>query len=418
MASTGGAGPRVVVTGLGVVAPGGLDIESFFHALVTPRPAVRRIDDLLGDDRFEVRIGAPVDGFDSVAAVGEKEDRRQARFTKLAIAAAKQAAADAGLRTAGYAPERIGTAIGVGLGGLEIVADASTVLRERGPSRINPFAVPALIPNMAAGLVAIELDAQGPSSCTATACASSIHALGSALSMLRSGEADAVVAGGAEAALHPLAIAGFARMAALSRRNDEPARASRPFDADRDGFVLGEGAGMLVLEREDGARRRGARIYAELAGCGFSADAFHRTRPLDDGRGAALAMARAMDDARIAPAGVGYVNAHGTGTRANDASECRAIRRAFGHVADRLWVSSTKGVTGHLLGAAGAVESIATVLTLARGVVPPTANLDTPDRDCDLDLVPRTARERRFEIALCNSFAFGGQNGALAFRKI
>ncbi len=416
MSGAGDRAGRIVVTGLGAFAPGGRDPDSFFRALVEPRPAVRRIDDILGDDRLEVKIGAPVEGFDGVEAVGEKEDRRQARFTKLAIAAAKQAAADAGLREAGYAPARVGTAVGVGLGGIEFILAAHDAMRERGPTRVSPFAIPALIPNMAAGLVSMELDAQGPSLCTATACASSRHAIGTALFMLRAGAVDAVVAGGAETGLQPLAVAGFGRMGALSRRNDDPARASRPFDKDRDGFVLGEGAAMLVLEREDAARRRGARIYAELAGCGFSADALDRTRPCEDGRGAAQAMSAALADAHLDPSDVGYVNAHGTSTGANDVSEIRGVRRAFGAAAEKVWVSSTKGVTGHLLGAAGAVEAVATVLALARGIIPPTANLDSPDPACDLDLVPKVARERRFGAALCNSFAFGGQNASLAFR--
>ena len=410
-----GADDRVVITGVGAVSPVGLCAPASFGALVE---GVSGVDLLFPDldDSFEVRIGARVKGFESAAVLGKKHARRHGRFTQLASAAAYEAIQDAQLAEAGYASDRIATVVGVGFGGLELLEEGHDTLRERGPARVSPYAIAGLIPNMAAGVVAMLAEAKGPCFCTASACASSSHALGEALQLLRRGAADAVIAGGAESCMTPLCVAGFARMGALSKRNDSPREASRPFDKDRDGFVIGEGAAFVILERLEVARRRGAVIYAELAGAGSSADAYHVTLSSEDGSGAALSMTLAMQDARIDPGEIGYVSAHGTSTPHNDVTETKAIRRAFGHHADSLWVSSTKSMTGHLLGAAGAFAAVATTLALHKGVVPPTINMQEAGVGCDLDFVPGQARERRLDAALCNAFGFGGQNSTLVLR--
>jgi len=366
---------------------------------------------------WPVRIAGEVRGFDPEALLGHKEVRRSERFIQFALAAADQAVRDAGLALPGPEGDDAGVYVGSGIGGLEEIYRNSLQLRDGGPKAISPFFIPRSLVNLAAGHIAIRFGARGPSLAPATACAVGNHALGEAWRVIRNGEASVVLAGGTEASIMPLAVAGFAAMKALSRRNDEPATASRPFDRDRDGFVLSEGAGILVLEDLDHAMARGARIYAEIVGYGLTNDAWHLTAPSPEGAGAARCMGRALAAAGIAPEQVQYVNAHGTSTDANDIAETRAIRTAFGAHADRLLVSSTKSVTGHMMGAAGAVEAIATTLALFHGVVPPTATLREADPVCDLDYVPKTARKADLEYAISNAFGFGGTNAALVFRR-
>jgi 3-oxoacyl-[acyl-carrier-protein] synthase II len=377
---------------------------------------VRRLDNI--DDAFPVRIGAPVRDLDVLKYVDRKTATRHARFTLLAMAAATEAAADAGVADARYEPERQAVVIGVGLGGLEMLHQAALDLQSRGPRRVRPFGLPALIPNMAAGMTAAMLNARGPSFCTSSACASSAHAIAQAARLLQCREADVVFCGGSEGCLDPLALACFSRMGVLSQRNDAPERACRPFDAQRDGFVLGEGAAVLVLERMARARARGARIYAELAGCGSSSDAFHPTTPESSGAGAAHAMTRAPADARIDPSDVVYVNAHGTATPHSDIVETRALKLAFGKHAKRLWISSTKSMTGHMLGASGAFEAAVCALAIHSGAVPPTINLDEPGEECDLDYVAHEARRGDIRVAMTNSFGFGGQNVSIVLRQV
>lgn len=404
--------PRIVVTGVGAVSPvGGTALESF-GALLEGRSGVVDLSELL-DARFDVRIGAPARGFSPESPLGPRQARRHGRFTLMAVNAAREAIADSGLREAAYAPERIGCLVGVGLGGLEAVDAAAVALHQRGPKAVSPFGIAALVPNMAAGMIAIEAGLMGPCYAIASACASGAHAIGDAFNMLRCGQVDAVVTGGAEACLTPLSVASFSSTRALSRSKRPPAEVSRPFDRDRDGFVLGEGAGMLVLESEQRARRRNAKIYARIAGYGATADAYHETQPRADGRGAATAMRVALEDAQLAPDAIDYVNAHGTSTVFNDRMESLAIANVFAAHAQRLWVSSTKSMTGHLLGAAGAFEAVVTCLVLRHQQVPPTLNCDAPDEGCRLDYVPGQARSGRIRAALSNSFGFGGQNAAL-----
>ena len=408
---------RVVITGMGCVSPVGSDVESSFQALLEGRSGIGRVSFEL-DERYEVQIAGEAALFDAASVLGKKEAGRHARFTQLAAVAAGQALTDSGLSSAPYPPERRATIIGVGLGGIETFAQGVLRLDKLGPSQLSPYALPALIPNMAAGVVAILADAQGPCYCIGSACASSAHAIGEAAELLRRGAADVVIAGGSEAGVTPLGLASFNRIRALSRRNDEPSRASRPFDKDRDGFVLAEGAAVLIMERLPAARARGAKIYAELAGYGASSDAFHVTQPDAEGRGAMQSMIWALRDARVDLQDVGYVNAHGTSTPYNDVTETLAIKRVFGEHARRLWISSTKSMTGHMLGAAGAFEAIASALAVQRGTIPPTINLDEPDPRCDLDYVAKTARERRCAVAISNSFGFGGQNASLVLRSV
>jgi 3-oxoacyl-[acyl-carrier-protein] synthase II len=366
---------------------------------------------------WPVRIAAEVRDFDPVARFGRLEARRMDRFSAFARAAAEEAVADARLDLPGPEPERVGVYIGTGIGGIGNLFEASRTFLTEGPRSLSPFFLPRVLANMAAAQVAIRYGARGPSLCVDTACAAGAHALGEAWRALRAGDADVILAGGAEAAVTPLSVAGFMAMKALSRRNDDPTHASRPFDAGRDGFVLGEGAAVLVLEDWEHAVRRGARIHAELVGYALTCDAWHLTAPDPEGDGAARCMALALGAAGLRPADIDYVNAHGTSTPANDVLETRAIRRVFGQHADRLAVSSTKSVTGHLLGAAGALEALATVLTLREGIVPPTSTLEQPDPECDLDYVPGTARQASVRAALTNSFAFGGTNACLALRR-
>ena len=407
---------RVVVTGLGAVTPLGNDVPTTWEALVAGRSGVGPITCFDISDMV-VRIAAEANSFDPVALFGRRVARRNDRFTLFALAAARQAIADAGLEFDDELKQATGVLIGTAIGGVLSLLENHDIIRESGPHRVSPFMVPMLMPNAASGTVAITYGLRGPNLSVASACATGSHAIGEAAEVIRRGDAEVVICGGSEAVIIRVAMAGFANMGAVSTRNDEPQRASRPFDAERDGFVMGEGAGVLVLESLDHARRRGGRIYAELAGYGATADAFHITAPEENGTGAARAMELALEDAGLAPADVDYINAHGTSTLLNDPIETRAIRIAFDSHADRLAVSSTKSMIGHLMGAAGAVEAIACVKSLETGWVHPTINYEHPDPACDLDYVPNQARRLEPRVALSNSFGFGGHNGCLIFRR-
>jgi 3-oxoacyl-[acyl-carrier-protein] synthase II len=406
---------RVVVTGLGVVSPIGVGHQAFWEGLAAGRPGVARIS-RFDPSGLATQIAGEVRDFDPAAYMDRKEVRRNDRFVQLAYAAARMAMEHARLAITPANATRTGVLIGSGIGGIATWEEQHRVMLDRGPGRVSPFFVPMMIVNMASGVTAILTGARGPSSCVVTACATGGNAIGDAARLIERGEADAMLAGGAEAAITPLAIAGFASMKAMSTRNDEPAQASRPFDATRDGFVMGEGAGVVVLEALEHAEARGATILAELAGYGVTTDAYHITQPDPEGDGAYRSMAAALADAGAAPEEVDYINAHGTSTPYNDRLETLAIKRLFGAHARRLAVSSTKSMTGHLLGAAGGVECIACVLALQHQVMPPTINYRTPDPDCDLDYVPNTARPARLRTVMSNAFGFGGHNATLVLR--
>ncbi len=408
---------RVVVTGLGVLSPCGLDVESTWDALVHGRSGVAPIRSF-DTEGWPVRIAGELKGFDPLDHFTRHEVKRLERFAQLGWVAAEQAVADAALVLPGAEPHRVGVYVGTGIGGLGEIERGTEALAELGYKGLSPFFLPRILTNMAAGNIALRHGATGPSLCVSTACAAGNHSIGEAWRCIRDDQADVVIAGGTEACITPIAVAGFAVMRGLSRRNDDPATASRPFDRDRDGFVMAEGAGMLVLEELSHARRRGARIYAELVGYASSNDAHHITSPPPDGAGAARCMAAALRSADLAPSQVGYINAHGTSTEANDPAETAAIRSVFGPHAERVAVSSTKSVTGHLLGAAGGLEAVATVLALLRGVLPPTATLRQADPACDLDYVPGRARLVEVDAALSNAFGFGGTNACLVFRRL
>ncbi|MBE9152892.1 MULTISPECIES: beta-ketoacyl-ACP synthase II [unclassified Cyanobium] len=408
---------RVVITGLGAVTPIGNDVSSYWDGLSSGRNGVAGIT-LFDASRHACRFAAEVKQFDPSGWLEPKESKRWDRFCQFAVVAAKQAVADAGLTIDASNDERVGTAIGSGVGGLLMMESQAHVLADRGPDRVSPFCVPMMIPNMATGLTAIALGAKGPSSAVATACAAGSNAIGDAYRLIQLGLADAMVCGGAESAITPLGLAGFASAKALSFRNDDPATASRPFDAERNGFVIGEGAGVLVLESLDHAEARGATILGEVVGYGMSCDAHHITSPAPGGRGGAQAMRLALRDAQLEPEAVDYVNAHGTSTQANDSNETAAIRSALGERAGQIPVSSTKSMTGHLLGGSGGIEAVAAVLAMKHGLVPPTINYLNPDPACDLDVVPNQARERKLNVVLSNSFGFGGHNVCLAFRRL
>ena len=407
---------RVVVTGLGTINPLGHDVATTWEALVAGRSGVDYIT-LFDPSPYQTRFAGEVKGFDAQALLGRKEARRLDRFAQFAMVAARQAVADAGLIEDGVPPERIGVVFGSGVGGIGTIMDQHQVLLKRGPRRISPFFIPMMLADTAPAQIAITYGFRGPNMVVATACASGTNAVGEAMELIRRGVADVVVAGGAEAAIVPIALAGFNVMGALSTHNEDPAGACRPFDAERDGFVMGEGAAVLVLERLEHAQARGATIYAEVLGYGASADAYHLAAPEETGGGAALAMQAALESAGIPPTVVDYVNAHGTGTVLNDKSETRAIKAVFGDHAYRLAISATKSMTGHLLGAAGALEALICVKTLQEGIIPPTINYRTPDPECDLDYVPNEARPAPVEIALSNSFGFGGHNASLILAR-
>ena len=408
---------RVVVTGLGAVTPIGNDVPTYWEGLSTGKNGVAPIT-LFDATRHACRFAAEVKGFDPRGSIEPKDAKRWDRFCQFAVVAAKQAVAHAGLPIDASNANRIGTAIGSGVGGLLMMETQAHVLAERGPDRVSPFCVPMMIPNMATGLTAIALGAKGPSSAVATACAAGSNAIGDAYRLIQMGLADAMVCGGAESAITPLGVAGFASAKALSFRNDDPATASRPFDAERNGFVIGEGAGVIVLESLEHARARGAEILAEVVGYGMTCDAHHITSPSPGGIGGAEAMRLALADARIEAADVDYVNAHGTSTQANDSNETAAIKSALGERAYQIPVSSTKSMTGHLLGGSGGIEAVAAVLAIGHNLVPPTINYQNPDPACDLDVVPNQAREQTLNVVLSNSFGFGGHNVCLAFRRI
>ncbi len=407
---------RVVVTGLGLVTPLGTGLEKTWQALCAGKSGVRRISrfDATG---YPSQIAGEVTDFDPAQFIEKKEIKKMDTFIHYAVGASQMAADDAGLKIAPDSAERVGVYIGSGIGGLPAIEHYHKVLLEKGSDRVTPFFIPMVIINLASGQVAIRLGAKGPNSCAVTACATGNHCIGDAFRLIQRGEADVMLAGGAESTICPLAVAGFSAAKALSRRNDDPARASRPFDRDRDGFVLGEGAGVLVLEEYERARQRGARVYCELIGYAMNADAFHITAPPDDGEGAVRCVELALKDAGVAKDEVGYINAHATSTFA-DKVESLALKKVFGERAYKIPVSSTKSMTGHLLGAAGGVEAAFTVLALNRGVLPPTINLESPDPDCDLDYVPGSARNAAVQVALSNSFGFGGVNACLLFRRL
>ena len=407
---------RVVATGLGVVAPNGIGVEAFWESLVN---GVSGIDHITRFDasRHDTKIAAEVKGFDPLLYMEKKEVKKMDRFIQYALAGAIMAVDDATLTVKDNERSRFGVLIGTGMGGIPALEETHKTLLEKGPNRISPFFIPSIITNLASGHIAIRFGLRGPNSCVSTACASGNHAIGESFELIRRGMADVMFAGGAEAVISPLTIGGFGAMKALSTRNDSPQRASRPFDKGRDGFVMGEGAGILILEELDHALQRGAKIYAELKGYGMSADAYHMTAPEPEGAGAMASMILALEAAGLHPEEVDYINAHGTSTQAGDASETKAIKGVFGDHAYRLAVSSIKSMTGHLLGAAGGVESVATVLTLHHGVIPPTINYDEPDPECDLDYVPNKARRTKVRVAFNNSFGFGGTNATLVFQQ-
>ena len=410
---------RAVVTGIGLLTPLGVGTDPTWQGLVAGRSGVGRIT-RFDTSGYDVSIAAEVKDFVATDWMDRQQARRMDLFVQYALAASKMASSDAGLgeKFSDEAGDRAGVIIGSGIGGLPMIEQTLDKVREKGPDRISPFFIPGVIVNMAAGLVSIEYNLRGPNSATCTACATGTHAVGEAFRQIRMGHADVMFAGGTDSVICALGVGGFAAMRALSTRNDDPARASRPFDEGRDGFVIGEGAGILVLEEFEHARRRGARIYCEVLGYGMSADAFHVSAPMENGDGARRVMQAALADAAVPADSVDYVNAHGTSTPLGDLAETRAMKAAFGAHASRLMVSSTKSMIGHLLGAAGGVEAGVTALSLYHGVVHPTVNLDKPGEGCDLDYVPGSARERPLRVALSNSFGFGGTNAALVFGKV
>jgi 3-oxoacyl-[acyl-carrier-protein] synthase II len=409
---------RVAITGLGLVTPLGNSVQSTWEGLIAGRSGagpITRFDPV----QSPVKFACEVKGFEPGQFLEKKEIRRYDRFTQYAIGAGEQAVTDACLASnwAKVDLKRVGVIVGTGTGGLQTFEENCRALFEKGPGRVSPFFVPMYMPNAAAALLSMRYGVKGPNYCTVSACASSAHSVADAVALIRNDEADIMLAGGAEAAITPLAVASFANMKALSERNDDPATASRPFDKDRDGFVMGDGAAVLILEAWEHAQRRGAKIYAEVAGYGLTADAYHITAPAPDGSGAQEAMRLAMQDGGIRPEQVGYINAHGTSTPHGDAAETAAVKAVFGAHARKLVFGSTKSMTGHMLGAAGAVEAAVCALVVQTGVIPPTINQFTPDPTCDLDSAPNTAVRRAVEIALSNSFGFGGHNATLAIRR-
>jgi 3-oxoacyl-[acyl-carrier-protein] synthase II len=408
---------RVVVTGIGLVSPLGVGTQATWDGLVAGRTGIGPIT-RFDTSAHAVKIAGEVKGFDAESYLGSKDARKFDTFVHYGVAAADMALAQSGFVLTAENADRVGVVIGSGIGGLPMIEDNHAALVEKGPRRVSPFFIPGTIVNMTSGLVAIRSGAKGPNSATCTACSTGAHAIGDAYLYIQHGYCDAAICGGTEAVVDPLAIAGFANMRALSTRNDEPERASRPWDRDRDGFVMGEGAGILFIEELDSARRRGATIFCEILGFGMSGDAYHITAPAEDGDGPARVMACALRDAGLNPEDVDYINAHGTSTPLNDRIETIAIKRVFGEHAYRLAVSSTKSATGHLLGAAGGLEAGVTALALANGVIPPTLNLDNPDEGCDLDYTPHTARTKEICTALSNSFGFGGTNACLALGRV
>ncbi len=408
---------RVVITGLGAITPLGNDVPTFWQNLQNGVSGIRRITNI-DPSAFDCQIGGEVRDFEAKQHFNNPKDaRRTDRFAQMAMAATKEAMRDSGIDLSAINRDRFGVLVSSGIGGLKTLQDQIAILNTKGPSRVSPFTIPMLISNMASGLISMEFGLRGPNFCIVTACATSNNAIGESWRMIKFGDADIFLAGGSEASVVEIGLAGFGAMKALSTRNDEPERASRPFDRDRDGFVIGEGAGVLVIEELEHARKRGAKIYCELAGYGLSADAYHMTAPLEDGNGAARAMQMALDHAEVNPGDVDYVNAHATSTGLGDVCETRAIKSVFGDYAKTVTISATKSMTGHLLGGAGAVEMAACALSIRDGVVPPTINLDNPDEDCDLDYTPHVAKQKKVRVAVNNSFGFGGHNATLVAKE-
>lgn len=407
---------RVVVTGIGLVTPVGLNSESTWNSLVEGRSGIDYIS-LFDAEGYESRIAGEVDNFDASAALGRKEARRLDRFSQFACVAALEALEHANLNMEKEDADRVGVLIGSGVGGIITISDQHKILLKRGPKRVSPFLVPMMLGDMASGQVSMMIGAKGPNFSTVSACATGADSIGEALEMIRRGRADVAIAGGTEAAICEIGVAGFNSCMALSTRNEDPQGASRPFDSDRDGFVLGEGAGLLVLESLEHAEKRGANILAEMSGYGASSDAHHVTQPHPEGEGAARAMKWAIEDAGITPDKVDYINAHGTSTPLNDKYETIAMKRMYGDHAYKLAISSTKSMTGHLLGAAGAIEAAFTVLAIKNDIVPPTINIYNPDPDCDLNYIPNTAKKQPVNVAMSNSLGFGGHNASLVFER-
>ncbi|MCL2459363.1 MAG: beta-ketoacyl-ACP synthase II [Desulfobulbus sp.] len=407
---------RVVVTGIGLVTPLGIGTEQTWQALINGQSGIGPITRFDASD-YASRIAAEVRGFDPEAWFEKKQAKNLDLFVQYAVTAADIAWKDSGLSITDDNTSRIGVITGCGMGGLPTIEEYHVVLTNKGPRKITPFFIPRVIPNMPSGHISMRLGCKGPNLCLTTACAAGTHAVGEAFRHIAHGDCDAAIAGGTESVICPLAVGGFSAMKALSTRNDDPTAASRPFDRDRDGFVISEGAGMIVLEELESAKRRGAVIYAEIIGYGQSSDAYHIAAPPEDGEGAARCMSAALRDAGLNPENIDYINAHGTSTPLNDKCETQAIKTVFGDHAYKLAISSTKSMTGHMLGAAGGVEAAFTVLSLRHGLLPPTANLHNPDPDCDLDYVPLVAREHKIMTAMSNSFGFGGTNGVVIFRR-
>ncbi|PBJ83256.1 beta-ketoacyl-[acyl-carrier-protein] synthase II [Lysobacteraceae bacterium NML93-0399] len=408
---------RVVITGIGILSPLGNDLASSWDGIVNGRSGIGPITHFDASN-FATRIAGEVKGFDASQWIAPKDVKKMDPFVHYGVAGGLMAIADSGIEIRDTDAERIGVAIGAGIGGLKGIEETAIKYHEGGPRKISPFYVPSTIINMISGQVSIMTGAKGPNIAAVTACTTATHNIGLAMRMIQYGDADVMVAGGAEFATTPTSVGGFCSMKALSTRNDDPAAASRPWDAGRDGFVMGDGAGVLVLEEYERAKARGARIYAELAGFGMSGDAYHMTAPAENGEGGGRCMRAAIADAGVDPSQIGYINAHGTSTPAGDLAETMGIKGVLGAHADKVMVSSTKSMTGHLLGAAGGVEAVFSVMALHAGVIPPTINLDTPGEGCDLDYVPHTAREHQVEYVMSNSFGFGGTNGSLVFRKV
>jgi len=406
---------RVVITGLGAITPLGLGVDSFFQGLLDGKNGISKVESF-DTEKFTCKIGGEIKGFDATNYMDPKEARRNDRFVHFALAATKQAVADAGLNMDQEDPDRVGVFIGSGIGGMDTIEKNCIKLIEGGPRKVSPFMIPALISNMASGVIGIELGAMGPNFSIVSACATGAHSIGESLKTLRLGEADVMIAGGSEATITALGYAGFCSMKAMSTNNDDPEHASRPFDLNRDGFVMGEGAGVVVLETLEHARKRGAKIHCELVGYGASCDANHITAPHPEGKGLIGAMKRALHSAQLNTTDVDYINAHGTSTPYNDRFETMAVKTLFGEHVKNVPMSSTKSMTGHLLGAAGGVESVACVRMLETGMLAPTINYQEPDPDCDLDYVPNEAREAKISVAMSNSLGFGGQNASLVFK--
>lgn len=407
---------RVVVTGLGAITPIGNTLAEYWDGLLSGRNGISTITQF-DPSRHACRMAGEVKGFTPHDYMDRKEAKRMDRFAQFGVAASKQAIADAKFVINELNAEQVGVVIGTGVGGIKVLEDQQEVYLSRGPDRCSPFMIPMMIANMAAGLTAIHTGAKGPNTATVSACASGAHGVGDAFRLIQRGYAQAMICGGTEAAVTPLSVAGFASAKALSKRNDDPEHACRPFDRDRDGFVMGEGAGILILEELEHALSRGARIYAEMVGYGMTCDAYHITSPVPGGEGAVRAMQLALKDGGLQPEDVSYINAHGTSTIANDATETTAIKKVLGDHAYKIAVSSTKSMTGHLLGGSGGIESVASVLAVAHDHIPPTINLENPDPDCDLDYVPNQSRQQTVDVALSNSFGFGGHNVTLVFKK-